>query len=98
MDNTVILRLVGLFFWGYRETLFFSSQFLSPFESKIDDLSSRWKSLSLSEKEGPSLALKSDQATTEFSMVARFLTKLPINLDTIENTFNPLWRPKPGLG
>ena len=58
----------------------------------MEDLSKQWKSLSLSDKEGPGLALSSDQATKEFSMVARFLTKRPINLDAIANTFNPLWR------
>ena len=63
----------------------------------MDDLSNRWKSLSLSEKEGPGLALKPDQATTEFSMVAWFLTKRLINLDAIANTFNPLWRTKTGF-
>ncbi|XP_030958511.1 uncharacterized protein LOC115980404 [Quercus lobata] len=63
----------------------------------MDDLSSHWKSLSLSEKEGPSLTLKSDQATTEFSMMARFLVKHSINLDAIANTFNPLWRSKTGF-
>ena len=63
----------------------------------MDDLSNRWKSLSLSDKEGPGLTLISDQATKEFSMVARFLTKRSINLDAIANTFNPLWRTKSGF-
>ncbi|KAL0013547.1 hypothetical protein SO802_000616 [Lithocarpus litseifolius] len=63
----------------------------------MEDLSKRWKSLSLFEKEGPGLALKSNQASTEFSMVARFLTKRPINLEAIANTFNPLWRTKSGF-
>ncbi|XP_023916053.1 uncharacterized protein At4g02000-like [Quercus suber] len=30
-------------------------------------------------------------------MTTRFLTKRPINLDSIANTFNPLWRPKTGF-
>ena len=63
----------------------------------MEDLSNRWKSLTLFEKEGSGLALKSDQATSEFSLVARFLTKRPINLDAIANTFNPLWRTKTGF-
>ena len=63
----------------------------------MEDLSNRWKSLTLSEKEGSGLALKSDQATSEFSLVAQFLTKRPINLDAIANTFNPLWRTKTGF-
>ena len=63
----------------------------------MEDLSKQWKSLSLSDKEGQGLTLNSDQATKEFSMVARFLTKRPINLDAIANTFNPLWRTKSGF-
>ena len=63
----------------------------------MEDLSNRWKSLTLSEKEGSGLALKSDQATLEFSLVARFLTKRPINLDVKANTFNPLRRTKTGF-
>lgn len=63
----------------------------------MDNLSNRWKSLSLSEKEGTGLALKPNQATSEFSMVARFLTRQPINLDAIVNTLNPLWRSKTGF-
>ena len=63
----------------------------------MEDLSNRWKSLSLSEKEESSLTLNSDQATSEFSMLARFLTQRPINLDAIANTFNPLWRSKKGF-
>ena len=63
----------------------------------MDDLSNHWKSLSLSEKEGTGLSLKSDQATTTFSIIARFLTKRPINLDAIANTFNPLWRTRNGF-
>ena len=30
-------------------------------------------------------------------MVVRFITKRPINLDSLANTFNPLWRPKTGF-
>ena len=63
----------------------------------MDDLLNRWKSLSLSEKEGPGLALKSNQAITEVSMVARFLKKRPLNLEAITHTFNPLWRTKTGF-
>ena len=100
MNNSVILRLVGFFLRDYRETHslpLFLSLFSSPSSLKMDDLSKRWKSLSLADKEGPSLTLNSDQATKEFSMVARFLTKRPINLDAIANTFNPLWRTKSGF-
>ena len=81
---------------GYWETLTKPTLFSAP-QKLMEDLSNRWKSLSLSEKEESGLTLNSDQATSEFSMLARFLTRRPINLDSIANTFNPLWRSKSGF-
>lgn len=99
MNNTVIHRLVGLVFSGItgKHLSLLHLSFPPAFLYKMDDLSTHWKSLSLLEKEFSGLALKSDQATTEFSMMARFLTKRHINLESIANTFNPLWRSKLGF-
>ena len=63
----------------------------------MEDLTKHWSSLSLSEIEGPGLCLRSDQATDEFGIVARFLTKRPLNTEAIAKTFNPLWRSKTGF-
>ena len=63
----------------------------------MEDLTKHWSSLSLSEIEGPSLCLRSDQATNEYGIIARFLTKHPLNIEAIANTFNPLWRSKSGF-
>ena len=63
----------------------------------MDDLTKNWSSLSLSKREGHGLRLKCEQATTEHGMVARFLTKRPLNIDAIANTFTPLWRSKSGF-
>ena len=63
----------------------------------MEDLTKHWSSLSLSEIEGPGLCLRSDQATDEFGILARFLTKRPLNIEAIANTFNPLWRSKSGF-
>ena len=63
----------------------------------MEDLTKHWSSLSLSELEGPGLRLRSDQAITEHGIVARFLTKRPLNIEAIANTFTPLWRSKSGF-
>ena len=63
----------------------------------MDDLTKHWSSLSLSEVEGQGLHLRSDQAITEHGIVARFLTKRPLNIEAIANTFTPLWRTKSGF-
>lgn len=63
----------------------------------IEDLTKHWSSLSLSEREGSGLRLRSYQAITDHGVVARFLTKRPINIDAIANTFTPLWRSKLGF-
>ena len=92
-NNSVIARLVGLFLEGHGKHL------VSTLESCLgmEDLTKHWSSLSLSEIEGPGLCLRSDQATTEHGIVARFLTKRPLNIEAIANTFTPLWRSKSGF-
>lgn len=55
----------------------------------MEELTKHWRSLSLSEKEGSSLRLKSDQAITEHGIGVIFLTKRPLNIDAIANTFTP---------
>jgi len=65
--------------------------------SKMEDLTKHWKSFSLSDREGPGLCLKKEQATSKYAIVARFLTKRPLNIDSIANTFTPLWRTKSGF-
>ena len=92
-NNSVIARLVGLFLEGLGKHL------VSTLESCIgmEDLTKHWSSLSLSEIEGPGLCLRSDQATSEHGIVARFLTKRPLNIEAIANTFTPLWRSKSGF-
>ena len=63
----------------------------------MENLTKHWKSLSLSEREGPSLCLKKEQASSELTTAARFLTKRPLSIDAIANTFTPLWRAKSGF-
>ena len=92
-NNSVIARLVGLFLEDHGKHL------VSTLESCLgmEDLTKHWSSLSLSEIEGPGLCLRSDQVTTEHGIVARFLTKRPLNIEAISNTFTPLWRSKSGF-
>lgn len=63
----------------------------------MDDLTKHWSSLSLSEREGQGFQLNREQAINEHGIVARFLTKRPLNIDAIANTFTPLWRSKSGF-
>lgn len=63
----------------------------------MKDLTKHWSSLSLSERGGPSIHLKSEEAITEHGIVARFLTKRPLNIDAIATTFTPLGRSKSGF-
>ena len=63
----------------------------------MDELTKQWKGLSLSQWEGPKFRMRSDLATTEYIIVAKFLTKRTLNMDAIAATFQPLWRSKNGF-
>lgn len=63
----------------------------------MEEITKLWSSRSLSEKEGSGLRLSKDQAITEFAIVARFLSKRPLNIKAIANTITPLWRAKSGF-
>ena len=67
------------------------------FWSLMDDLTKHWIGLSLSEKEGPGLCLKKEQAVEEFCLAAKFLMKQALNTDAIAKTLKPLWRSKNGF-
>ena len=63
----------------------------------MDDLTEKWKNLSLSEREGPGLSLREEQAMTEYILAAKFLTKRALNFKAIANTFQLLWRSRNGF-
>lgn len=71
--------------------------FLCRLFSIMEDLTKHWKSLSLSNREGPGLCLKKEQAISEHAIAAKFLTKRPFNIDAIAKTFTPFWRSKSGF-
>ena len=58
----------------------------------MEDLASRWKNLSLSDKEGKKLALAKNKRRVDFVLAAKFLTKRNVNIDAVAKTFRPLWR------
>ena len=63
----------------------------------MDELTTKWNGLSLSQREGPKFQMRLDLATTEYIIAAKFLTKRALNMDAIAATFRPLWRSKNGF-
>ena len=57
----------------------------------MDDLATRWKTLSLSDKEGKKLELTKNNQSEEYVLAAKFLTKRNVSIDAVAKTFRPLW-------
>ena len=58
----------------------------------MEELASRWKNLSLSDKEGKKLALAQNKNRVDFVLATKFLTKRNVSIDAVAKTFRPLWR------
>lgn len=63
----------------------------------MEDLTKQLTCLSILHKEGPRFRIHNDMATLVFIIVAKFLTKRALNIDTIATTFTPLWRSQNGF-
>ncbi|KAL0002806.1 hypothetical protein SO802_016587 [Lithocarpus litseifolius] len=63
----------------------------------MDNLTKAWSCLSLSNREGSDLYPEEEEAVLEFVILAKFLTKHALNIDTIAKTSNPIWRSRNGF-
>ena len=53
----------------------------------MEDLAPRWKTLSLSDKEGKKLALAKNKNRVDFVLAAKFLTERNDSIDAVAKTF-----------
>ena len=68
LSNTIAMRLMGLFFQGYRETVV------------MEDLSKRWQKLSLTDTEGDKFDLSKEKQILEFFLGGSSLPKEQLTL------------------
>ncbi|KAK9985095.1 hypothetical protein SO802_034620 [Lithocarpus litseifolius] len=63
----------------------------------MEDLSTRWKKLSLSEFEENRVALNIERKKRDFILAGNFFTRRSLNVEAVAKTFRPLWRTKRGF-
>ena len=57
----------------------------------MEELSTWWKKLTLSELEENWVALRSDRKKKEFVLAGKFFTRRSLNVEAVTKTFRPLW-------
>ena len=63
----------------------------------MEELSTWWKKLTLSELEENWVALRSDRKKKEFVLAGKFFTCRTLNVEAVAKNFRPLWRTKGGF-
>ena len=57
----------------------------------MDDLTTNWNRLTLSDKEGSGRYLDDKVSSQEFIIAVKLLTERALNINALANTFTPLW-------
>lgn len=63
----------------------------------MDDLTTNWNHLTLTDKEGPGCSLDEELRSPEFVIAIKLLTKRTLNIDAIAKTFTPIWHSRNGF-
>ena len=68
-----------------------------PLRLKMEQLTTSWRNLSLSEKEQTGFILPEDHRKGEFFIAAKFLTSCFLQMEVVARTFKQLWRMSNGF-
>ena len=63
----------------------------------MEDLSTRWKKLSLSKSEENRVALRMNRKKRDFILAGKFFTRRSLKIKAVAKTFRPLWHTKGGF-